>query len=427
MRLLTIIFLILSTLGVSAQETFNLKGTVIDAETQEPLPFATIYYPKKQIGTNSDEAGQFNFYIPSGSDQDEIIISFVGFQKQRIKIGEFEQGKRYALAPNITALGAVTVTAKSKGLKPKDELRKAVKNYRKNRNKSTHIAYAQYREAAFKDDELIMFTEALGYAVYAETKGNWAPYAKYKFMNEETRAYITNPRWMDYGSNQPGASNRGVQPSGSSLLRTLRVLEENGLFSNAKLKKYTVSMDSSYFLGNTEFLKLRFESTFDKGTIHINILNYHIAEIDYQTKGYFSNPIFKTLSAKINLRFNYLEGVPYLSSGQSVYERSGLRHINEIEMLVQKNADVGIDKDVLAVINEYALNPVVVYNASSWSDDEVVLDPKLCPNCGAISPTDLAPYFSSVSGQTIVNGKEGDHLLYSGSYQIIKSLLEILK
>ncbi|MCH6200180.1 carboxypeptidase-like regulatory domain-containing protein [Aquiflexum sp. LQ15W] len=64
---------ILSTFG-----QYSLKGRVLDAETLEPLLFATVFISNSSIGTSTNKQGEFELTIPEGNH--ELVISYIGFQ-----------------------------------------------------------------------------------------------------------------------------------------------------------------------------------------------------------------------------------------------------------------------------------------------------------------------------------------------------------
>ena len=68
-----------SSLGSSeAFAQFSLKGRVVDAETLEPLLFATVFISNSSIGTSTNKKGEFELSIPEGNH--ELVISYIGFQ-----------------------------------------------------------------------------------------------------------------------------------------------------------------------------------------------------------------------------------------------------------------------------------------------------------------------------------------------------------
>ena len=62
----------------------TVTGTVSDP-TGEPIPGATISLPGTTIGTATDLDGKYSLTVPEGS---EIVVSFIGFESQRIRIGD---------------------------------------------------------------------------------------------------------------------------------------------------------------------------------------------------------------------------------------------------------------------------------------------------------------------------------------------------
>jgi hypothetical protein len=57
---------------------YSIKGRVVDAETLEPLLFATVFISNSSIGTSTNKQGEFELTIPEGNH--ELVISYIGFQ-----------------------------------------------------------------------------------------------------------------------------------------------------------------------------------------------------------------------------------------------------------------------------------------------------------------------------------------------------------
>ncbi|NQU52333.1 MAG: TonB-dependent receptor [Bacteroidetes bacterium] len=113
------IFIIVLTTAVFAQNGATISGRVLDSETNQPLPFASItIHSSTQIisGTISGEDGRF---IISGIAKGDYIAkcSFVGYQIYEISllVGElnnnFDLGK-IVLSPSTEQLNEVTIQAK---------------------------------------------------------------------------------------------------------------------------------------------------------------------------------------------------------------------------------------------------------------------------------------------------------------------------
>jgi hypothetical protein len=69
-------FLFLTSFFADAQAIF--KGTIVDIETEKPIPYASVFLANTTIGTSSDEQGKFSLYLPEGSY--EVIIRILGYE-----------------------------------------------------------------------------------------------------------------------------------------------------------------------------------------------------------------------------------------------------------------------------------------------------------------------------------------------------------
>lgn len=68
---------------VSAQIT-KIRGSVVDAETNEPLPFVNVSFKGTTIGTVTDFEGRF--FIETRTAGDSLTVSFIGYEPQTLVI-----------------------------------------------------------------------------------------------------------------------------------------------------------------------------------------------------------------------------------------------------------------------------------------------------------------------------------------------------
>ena len=111
MRLLALVFLLLSSLPACAQ--FTLTGKVVETNTDEPLPFATIILKSSGKGAITNTDGYFT--LPNTpSDTATIGISYIGYNARQIKLSVdiLKQGKLIIqMEPSSATLTAVEVKA----------------------------------------------------------------------------------------------------------------------------------------------------------------------------------------------------------------------------------------------------------------------------------------------------------------------------
>jgi hypothetical protein len=75
------LFLALTLISsISVAQDITISGKVTDAETKEPLPFASIWIKSKTIGTVTNAQGDFDFHIPAEFRNDTLVISMLGFK-----------------------------------------------------------------------------------------------------------------------------------------------------------------------------------------------------------------------------------------------------------------------------------------------------------------------------------------------------------
>ncbi|WP_294634598.1 TonB-dependent receptor [uncultured Bacteroides sp.] len=115
-----ILFLFISHLTVSAQRGYTLTGTIQDAQTKEPLSFATIQLQtadKTWYGALSDTNGRYTFTnLTAGTYT--ASVSFLGYDKS-VKTFSLSRNTTlsFSLTSSVTALNEVVITAsESKGL-----------------------------------------------------------------------------------------------------------------------------------------------------------------------------------------------------------------------------------------------------------------------------------------------------------------------
>ncbi|UTW63724.1 carboxypeptidase-like regulatory domain-containing protein [bacterium SCSIO 12741] len=132
------LMLALSSSPLMAQKTI-VKGRVLDASTQQPLPFVNIAFKNSKIGTTSNLDGYFTLetYYPT----DSLIASSVGFIKQTKRVKrDVIQTINFNLQPGVQ-LQEVVVRPDKKDINPALVILDKVLANKKINNKSKLDAY----------------------------------------------------------------------------------------------------------------------------------------------------------------------------------------------------------------------------------------------------------------------------------------------
>ena len=125
----------LTTIG---QDHIKITGTVIDANTKETLPFATVnFVGNESVGTTTDLDGAFILETRWGTDS--LMASYVGYQPLVVTIqkGVKKQTINFELESDSEVLNTVEVKAKKKRYRRKNNPAVAlIKNVIKNKDKN---------------------------------------------------------------------------------------------------------------------------------------------------------------------------------------------------------------------------------------------------------------------------------------------------
>jgi hypothetical protein len=80
-RLLFIISVIGLSPFISRAQEGRITGRVVDAETQSPIPFASINLREEQTGALTNEYGYFQMAMPTKVTEDSIIVMALGYKR----------------------------------------------------------------------------------------------------------------------------------------------------------------------------------------------------------------------------------------------------------------------------------------------------------------------------------------------------------
>ena len=123
------IILMMASLSASAQ----FYGTVVDGQTNEPLPFVTVRYQGTSIGAITDMDGKFE--VPITSEHSKLEVSAVGYKTLIVTVNyqRAKQTSTIKLFADNVMLGNVTVVQKREKYKRKDNpavelMRKVIAN-----------------------------------------------------------------------------------------------------------------------------------------------------------------------------------------------------------------------------------------------------------------------------------------------------------
>lgn len=266
------------------QATREIEGRILNATTKEPVSYANVYNKTLQKGTISNDDGYFR--VVTGGTRDSILVIFIGYETQVIKLTAQQDIYTIYLNESIQLLREVVVT-------PNDNLylfdllikcRSKASSFQTN-------AKAYYELKTFRDEQQIELVEGYynaaisGYELSGLTlkAGRLAmqPYDNRFFASMESSTAITAMKLLSNNSNFPDSP-----------------LE---LFKKEMRKNFDLSLDKKYVDDNADSIYvISYEPTdtaglFFKGTVWVNKTNNTILKITlncHHCKKYPFQPIF---------------------------------------------------------------------------------------------------------------------------------------
>lgn len=170
MKQILVIFLILPLCSFGQ----SIGIFVSDFETNEPLPFANIYFKNSGIGASTNMEGYATFKQSELLDKDSLVVSYIGYKKQ-IQVYLKETAKnpiKIKLTVSSQLLSEVVVVH-VKPPNPEKIIKSAIKNISENYRNQDVIYNSLYRETVSENGSFIQLNEAIVntyYTAYPQKK-----------------------------------------------------------------------------------------------------------------------------------------------------------------------------------------------------------------------------------------------------------------
>jgi len=187
-HIVIILFFVFLT-SYSQKNTSVISGQVLNQETLEPIPFASIYIKSESIGTTTNEDGFFIFHIPPGKEKSFVIISVIGYSSVSKKVNTFNENQKILLSTKTTDLDEVIITAtKKKELTAKEIVEKAYKAIKNNYPEKSYILEGYIRDLQKEDNEYVEYMECAAKFLYQSYKTKREPSVE---LMEVKRNYLS--------------------------------------------------------------------------------------------------------------------------------------------------------------------------------------------------------------------------------------------
>jgi hypothetical protein len=144
--------------SLSQVETKYITGLIIDNETLEPLPYATIALKNKGRGTVSNNNGEFGLKITPDAVNDTLSVSYLGYIGREIPVKQ-SLGNNFTLSMKREFISIPEIIIKNQI--PQEIISKARMSIPRNYGNSPALMTGFYREGVLRKNQLQTYSEAI--------------------------------------------------------------------------------------------------------------------------------------------------------------------------------------------------------------------------------------------------------------------------
>lgn len=151
-------YILITSPQTSLHTTNHIQGTLIDAESKQPIAFGTVHIQGVSWGTVSNLDGGFHIHIPDSLQHSSLVFSHIGYKPQTIDITSLVGSKPIIhLTPHIIPIPEVIVRIKE----PTSLLNGMLQHIEKNYSSQPIYLTTFYREGIKHKEKLLDFTEGM--------------------------------------------------------------------------------------------------------------------------------------------------------------------------------------------------------------------------------------------------------------------------
>ncbi len=160
------IFIIIPTIMLfcsilSAQEFRTINGVVVDINSGNPLPYASVSLKNSSFSNVSNSDGEFSLTFPGSYMKDSVVVSYMGYRNKVVPVTDFisKRGRKVSLSPTTIDIRSITI-------RPNDPLALFTSAFSSKAIKSNYPSAAVgmsgfYREIIKKGNKYLSLSEAV--------------------------------------------------------------------------------------------------------------------------------------------------------------------------------------------------------------------------------------------------------------------------
>lgn len=360
---------------VHAWQTLQITGRVIDAETGEGVPFASLGIPGLQMGTSTHVDGSFALRLQKIRAFDSLQITSLGYAARKLSLYSLslEEANEISLDPVATVLEELIVS--DVPLTAEELVRNAIKAQNKVYNRQPFLMEARYAEVLENSEEVKGYTEAWGY-LYVGGHGHVSDGPD---IGQTTDlAQWKQIRRSDYAFERKGKDDFRYLRA-NRLLQVKDFLIRRGPVTRKGWKKYDFEiLGQDVYEGRTAWMVGFVEQSSNaEGTLHIMEDDFALVSISYYGRGEVAGEAFsqeewmrELESFDFHMRFSPLDGTYYLNFIRLDYRFHDEERYHVGACLAGSHYTTAsvpvLNRDQRLILYSEMVNPLIFYTEDFW-------------------------------------------------------------
>jgi hypothetical protein len=340
-----------------------ITGKIVDDETSEPMPFATLAIKNKSKGTVTNNNGDFGLKITSDLFNDTLSVSYMGYEGRDIPVRKaFGNNLTISMKKEFISIPEIIIRNQN----PQEILDKTLKSISKNYGNTPALMTGFYREGVLRKSELQTYSEAILQIYKSAYSGT--------LFGDQIKVYKS--RKIENSDRSDTLAIR-LKAGLSTCLELDGAKNEFDFLRRESMADYSYRITDIVTYDEESAYAIEFEQHENvdqplfKGTIYINTADYGILDAEFEINSRLIHKMKSSFISATTRRFDtWPVSVKYSVSYRKMNNRYFLNHVRG-DLVFVSSRKKKLFNSQFKVFFELAITETVLTNVSRFDREEL--------------------------------------------------------
>ncbi|MCX6253279.1 MAG: carboxypeptidase-like regulatory domain-containing protein, partial [Bacteroidia bacterium] len=340
-----------------------ITGIIVDDETLEPLPFATIALKNKGKGTVSNNSGEFGLKITSDLINDTLSVSYLGYIEREMPVKQ-TLGNNFTISMKREFISIPEIIIRNQI--PQEIISRARRAIPHDYGDTPALMTGFYREGVLKKSELQTYSEAILQIYKSAYSGT--------LYGDQIKVYKS--RKIENTDRRDTLAVR-LKAGLSTCLELDGAKNIYDFLTSEGMSDYSYRMTDIVTYDDETAYAIEFEQREDvdmplyKGIIYINTVDYAILNAEFELNGALIHKMKDSFVSNSSRGFNtWPVSVKYSVSYRKMNDRYFLSHVRG-DLVFSSNQKKKLFNTQFKVFFELAITEIDLKNVTRFEREEL--------------------------------------------------------